>query len=92
MHEYKPTDVGLPSYLDDFCGAVDNCMMPVINVETDTRASRPPPTAALDATHVQAQSNITSVKGDHTLRGGVDYRLAMRRGGLDRRRQRVVDV
>ena len=92
MHQYKPTDVGLPSYLDEFCGAVEQCMMPVISVERVPGRVERPPTAALDATHVQAQSNITSVKGDHTLRGGIDYRLAMRRGELDRRRQRVVDV
>ena len=31
-HGYKPSDVGLPSYLDAFCTAANNCMMPVINV------------------------------------------------------------
>jgi hypothetical protein len=81
MHQYKPTDIGLPSYLDEFCTSVNNCMLPVINMETYQDVSTTAD-GALDATHVQAQSNITSVKGDHTLRGGIDYRLAMRRGGL----------
>ena len=47
MHQYKPTDVGLPSYLDEFCSAVSNCMMPVINIGRHIRVSRPPPTARL---------------------------------------------
>ena len=42
MHQYKPTDVGLPSYLDEFCGAVDNCMMPVIGVAGYQGVSRRP--------------------------------------------------
>ena len=47
-----------------------------------TRASRPAADGGLDTTNLQAQSSVTSVKGTHTLRGGVDYRLAMRRAGL----------
>ena len=36
----------------------------------------------LDATHVQGQSTVTAIKGSHTLRGGVDLRIAMRRNEL----------
>ena len=84
LHKYKPTDVGLPSYLDEFCQAVSNCMMPTINIAGNSTYQGVSTTAdgGLDTTNLQAQSNITSVKGSHTLRGGVDYRLAMRRGGL----------
>lgn len=83
LHQYKPTDVGLPSYLDDFCLAVDNCMMPTIDFtgtnyqDVSTNAD-----GGLDTTNLQVQSNVTHIKGTHTLRGGLDYRLAMRRGGL----------
>ena len=81
MHQYTPSDVGLPGYLDDFCSAVDQCMMPVISTAGYQGVST---TAhgGLDSTNFQAQSNLTSVKGDHTLRGGIDYRLAMRRNEL----------
>jgi Carboxypeptidase regulatory-like domain/TonB dependent receptor len=81
MHKYKPTDVGLPSYLDQFCQAVNNCMMPRVMVAGYQGISN---TAhgGLDATHVQGQSNVTAIKGAHTLRGGVDMRLAMRRNNL----------
>ena len=47
-----------------------------------TRACRPTPTAVCETTNFQAQSSVTNVMGTHTLRGGVDYRLAMRRAGL----------
>ena len=81
LHEYKPADVGLPSYLDEFCGAVDQCMMPVINVAGYQGVSNTA-NGGLDATNIQAQSTVTPIKGSHTLRGGVDLRLAMRRNEL----------
>jgi hypothetical protein len=81
LHRYKPTDVGLPAYLDEHCSALDNCMLPVISINgyqgVSTNAD-----GGLDTTNIQAQSNITTVKQSHTLRGGVDYRLHMRRGGI----------
>ncbi len=81
LHKYKPTDVGLPAYLDEYCEAQSNCMLPTINIAgyqgVSTNAD-----GGLQTTNFQAQSNVTSVRGTHTLRGGIDYRLAMRRGGL----------
>ena len=32
LHGYKPTDIGLPSYLDEYCQALNNCMLPTINI------------------------------------------------------------
>jgi hypothetical protein len=81
LHQYKPTDVGLPAYLDEYCQALNNCMLPTINIAGYQGVS----TAAdggLDTTNLQAQTSVTSVKGTHTMRGGFDYRLAMRRAGL----------
>ena len=81
LHQYKPTDLGLPAYLDEYCQALDNCMMPTINIGgyqgVSTNAD-----GGLQTTNLQAQSSVTSVLGTHTMRGGVDYRLAMRRAGL----------
>ncbi len=81
LHKYKPTDVGLPSYLDDFCQALDNCMLPTINT-TGYQSVSTGADGGLDTTNLQVQSNVTNIRGTHTLRAGVDYRLAMRRGGL----------
>ncbi len=81
LHGYKPTDVGLPSYLDEYCQSVNNCMLPTINVAGYQGVS----TAAdggLQTTNLQVQSNVSSVVGTHTFRGGLDYRLAMRKAGL----------
>ena len=59
LHQYKPTDVGLPSYLDEFCQALNNCMLPTINVGgyqgVSTNAD-----GGLDTTNLQAQSNVTT--------------------------------
>jgi hypothetical protein len=84
LHAYRPTDVGLPAYLDDFCQAVDNCMMPTINFAGNSTYQNVSTGAdgGLETTNLQAQSNITSIIGRHTMRGGIDYRLAMRKAGL----------
>ena len=84
LHAYKPTDVGLPAYLDDFCQAVDNCLMPTINFAGNNNYQNVSTNAdgGLETINVQAQSTITSIIGRHTVRGGIDYRLAMRKAGL----------
>jgi hypothetical protein len=81
LHKYKPTDVGLPGYLDDFCVSLNNCMLPDVNISGYQGMSENAD-GGLDTTNFQAQSNLTHVRGTHTFRGGVDYRMAMRRGGL----------
>jgi hypothetical protein len=81
LHGYKPSDVSLPAYLDEFCSALANCMLPRIQVAGYQGVSQTA-NGGLDATNVQAQSNVTTVRQNHTLRGGIDYRLAMRRNNL----------
>jgi hypothetical protein len=77
LSAFKPTDVGLPGYLDSFCDGKGGCMMPFVSIggyvtlggftsDGDT------------ATHVQAQSTVTTIRNAHTLRGGVDVRRAER--------------
>jgi Carboxypeptidase regulatory-like domain len=92
LKQFKPTDVGLPSYLDEFCSTHSGCTLPAIGIggyqgmggglgDGDT------------ATHIQGQSSITSVKGRHTLHGGVDVRRAQRdrTGGGNRSGQMTFD-
>ena len=92
LSQYKPTDVGLPGYLDQFCSTNGGCTLPGVTIggyqgfggglsDGDT------------ATHIQAQSSISSVKGRHTLRGGVDVRRAQRdrTGGGNRSGQLTFD-
>ena len=77
LHEYKPTDMGLPPYLDTFCQAQNDCMLPSITIGGYQGISQG--TSSGDTTtNVQGTVNLTQVKGAHTLRGGVDARLAQR--------------
>jgi hypothetical protein len=87
--EYKPSDVGLPSYLDAKCG--DGCVLPRIlwpgmpywggdmimstNVDPGTKGRQQ-----------GLKFNLTHIRGSHTLRGGIDfrqhYRTLIQNGGF----------
>ena len=32
LHDYKPSDMGLPGYLDAFCPAQNDCMLPAVTI------------------------------------------------------------
>ena len=95
LGKYKPTDVGLPSYLDDFCSTRGGCTLP--SVAIGGLGGYQPFGGGLSdgdtATHIQAQSAISSVKGRHTLHGGIDVRRAQRdrTGGGNRSGQFTFD-
>jgi Carboxypeptidase regulatory-like domain len=80
LHDYKPSDMGLPGYLDSFCAAQSDCMLPVVNIGgyqgISTTASSGDRT-----TNLQGTVNVTQVRNSHTLRAGVDARLAQRQRG-----------
>jgi hypothetical protein len=81
LHEYKPSDMGLPGYLDAFCAAQNDCMLPAISIAGYQGISQG--AASGDrTTNLQGTVNITQVRSAHTLRGGVDARLAQRQRGL----------
>ena len=74
-------DIGLPSYLDEYCQAQNNCMLPTINIGGYQGVSTPPTAACRRPTSRRRATSPASC-GTHTFRGGVDYRLAMRKAGL----------
>ena len=74
-HNYKPSDVGLPTYLDEFCTAASNCMLPVIQVAGYQTVGLEA-NGGLQSTNAQGQGSVTTIMASHTLRGGVDLRLA----------------
>jgi hypothetical protein len=78
LTKYKPTDFGLPAYLDEFCQSKGVCQMPRVNIDGYQQLSRDVNRQSDETTNVQAQFNATQVRGSHTLRGGVDVRKAMR--------------
>ena len=80
LHEYNPTDMGFPSYLDTFCAAQNDCMLPAISIGGYQGISQG--TSSGDkTTNLQGTVNMTQVRNTHTLRGGVDVRLAQRQRG-----------
>jgi hypothetical protein len=86
LHEFKPTDMGLPSYLDDFCITQNDCMLPVVNLNPSgvNGGYQGISTGAASGdrtTNLQSTFNVTKISGAHTLRGGVDGRLAQRQRG-----------
>ncbi len=80
LHDYKPTDMGLPAYLDAFCQAQNDCMLPAVGIAGYQGISQG--AASGDTTtNLQGTVNVTQIRGAHTLRGGVDARLAQRQRG-----------
>jgi hypothetical protein len=80
LHEYKPTDMGLPAYLDAFCQAQNDCMLPTVNIGGYQSISQGASSGDW-TTNLQGTVNITQVRKAHTLRSGVDLRLAQRQRG-----------
>jgi hypothetical protein len=74
---YTPGQVGLPSYLDDYCQARYECIMPFVDFNTYQDFGGTVD-GGIWVTNYQGQSNVTHVRGAHTLRGGVDLRWAQR--------------
>ena len=77
---YKPTQVGLPSYLDDYCLERYECIFPFVDFAGNNTYQDFGGTVdgGIWVTNYQGQSNVTHVRGAHTLRGGIDLRWAQR--------------
>jgi hypothetical protein len=80
---YSPTSVGLPNYLDDYCGERFECILPFNDFTAPGNAATYQDfggtvDGGIWVTTYQAQSNLTSTRGSHTWRGGVDVQLAQR--------------
>ena len=79
QHEYLPSSVGLPTYLDEFCATAGDCKLPIVSFGNNSYQGTSNATGSgLDVTNIQGQTNLTAVWGNHTLRSGVDVRQARR--------------
>ena len=84
LHEFKPSDMGLPSYLDAHCESQGNCMLPQVSFTNPTGNATTyqgisNTASSFDrARNLQGTVNVTKVTSNHTLRGGVDVRQAQR--------------
>ncbi len=77
-HEYKPSDVGLPKYMDDKAGA--DHVLPIMTLagyETIGLAVQNPSRWQ----NFMAKLEVMHIRGAHTLRGGFDARRQVRTGG-----------
>ena len=74
---YSPTSLGLPSYLDDYCRARFECILPQNNISAYTGMGGTVD-GGIWVTTYQGTSNLTSTRGAHTWRGGIDVQWAQR--------------
>jgi hypothetical protein len=89
---FKPTDVGLPAYMDEYCLAQGGCTLPAVGI-TGYQGFGSGASDGDTATHMQAQSTLSMVKRSHTIKGGIDVRRAQRdrTGGGNRSGQLTFD-
>jgi len=82
LTKYKPSDFGLAKYMDQQCGAANDCSMPVFNLPgyyfyNGANFGR----ALASYPKVRSQSiksNLSHVTNKHTIRGGIDFREHIR--------------
>jgi hypothetical protein len=76
--QFKPSDAGLPTYLDQKAG--DQHILPVVNLSGYNAISTTYPVT----THYRTSSgkaDLTQIRGNHTVRAGFDMRMQYRTGG-----------
>ena len=72
-HDYKPTDLGLPAYMDTYCAARNSCELPVLNISSYPGMGNSGQGYPWDRT-INMKTNISHVTGRHTFRAGMDFR------------------
>lgn len=77
-HKFKPSDVGLPKYMDDFAGA--NTMLPFVNAAGYNRMSLAQEFMLYGETYM-SKLDLSHIHGAHSLRAGLDFRRNNRNGG-----------
>jgi hypothetical protein len=76
--QFKPSDVGLPAYLDHKAGA--QYIMPTMSFSGYKTVSTSYPALTRSRT-MSGKADLTHVRGSHTLRAGMDVRNQYRTGG-----------
>ncbi|MEK7409065.1 MAG: hypothetical protein AAB225_28715, partial [Acidobacteriota bacterium] len=75
---YKPSDVGLPKYLDERAG--DLHILPLMNVAGYNEMGRNVPSISRFRSGA-LKADVSHIRGKHSLRGGIDFRRHYRVGG-----------
>lgn len=74
---YKPSDVGLPQYMDQKAG--DLAILPEMNFSGYSGLSQPRPYVEIVQT-LSGKADVTHIRGDHSLRAGFNMRQYYRNG------------
>jgi carboxypeptidase family protein len=78
----KPSTVGLPAYMDQYCQSQNDCALPAVNLSgsyyfyngsTFGRALSSYPKYRTQG----IKANVSHVIGRHTFRGGIDFRMQL---------------
>lgn len=78
--KFKPSDVGLPKYMDDFAGV--DTMLPVVAANGYNTMGLVHERMVFAQT-AMSKVDVTQIRGAHSLRGGVDIRFTDRNGGTN---------
>ena len=81
--QYKPTSVGLPAYMDQYCLANSDCALPSINLSGSYYFYNGSTFGRALSTYPKERSqgvkvNVTHILGRHSLRAGIDFREQVR--------------
>jgi hypothetical protein len=77
LASYKPSDVGLPAYMDQRCLEVGGCTLPAMTWSGYTSLGPGAPTG-YRTKNLQWKTNVTRVLSRHTLQFGLDFRQSTR--------------
>jgi len=76
---FKPTDLGLPAYLDQKAG--DQHLLPLMNVNGYTQISPGGYSIPTRTRTMTSKAELTHIRGKHTIRAAYDNRAMFRTGG-----------
>ncbi|HWQ55141.1 MAG TPA: carboxypeptidase-like regulatory domain-containing protein [Bryobacteraceae bacterium] len=78
--KFKPTDVGLPAYMDAFAGT--DTMLPFVTASGYNTMGLVSERMVFGQTSM-TKLDVTHIRSGHSLRGGVDVRMTNRNGGTN---------
>ncbi len=83
VRKYKPSDIGFPSYMDQYCQGLGGCAVPLVSLNGFTSAfggSSLVVGRSLSADGRQRsmglKASVSHVVGEHSFQGGIDFRQA----------------
>jgi hypothetical protein len=83
VRKYKPSEIGFPTYVDQYCQALGGCAVPLVSWNGFTSAFGGSSlvmgrSLAADASQrsLGLKASVSHVRGAHSFQGGIDFRQA----------------